>query len=84
MKKRALGNTGIQLSEIGFGCAALWGKNVLGKQGLTEEKAYEIFDTAFRQGVTFFDTGFNYGYAEERLGRCISTAIWGGTSVRIS
>lgn len=75
MKKRILGNTGIQISEVGYGVAALFGKDVLGKQGITEETAYELISTAIKQGVTFFDTGINYGYAEERLGRCISATI---------
>lgn len=75
MKKRILGNTGIELSEIGYGAAALFGKDVLGKQGITEETAYELFYTAIKYGVSFFDTGINYGYAEERLGRCIKKAI---------
>lgn len=78
MKKRILGATGVELSEIGYGAAALFGKNVLGKQGITEDSAYEIVSTAIANGVTFFDTGINYGYAEERLGRCISQAIGGG------
>lgn len=77
MNKRILGKTGIQLSEVGYGAAALFGKDVLGKQGISNEQAYHLFSTAIKSGVTFFDTGINYGYAEERLGRCISTAIGG-------
>lgn len=75
MKTRCLGNTGISISEVGYGAAALFGKDVLGKQGISENKAYELINTAISQGVTFFDTGINYGYAEERLGRCLSKAI---------
>lgn len=78
MNKRILGNTGIELSEVGYGAAALFGKDVLGKQGITEDTAYDLISTAIKHGVTFFDTGINYGYAEERLGRCISAAIGGG------
>lgn len=82
MKKRLLGNTGIELSELGFGCAALWGKDALGKPAISYEKAYEIFETAIKAGVTFFDTGINYGYSEERLGKCIADAIGGGITSR--
>ena len=82
MNKRVLGKTGILISEVGYGCAALWGKDVLGKQGVTEEKAYELFETAYQHGVTFFDTGINYGYAEERLGRCLKTLIGKGLARR--
>ena len=69
MKTRNLGNTGIKLSEVGYGAAALFGKNVFGKQGITDDYAYEIISTAIKHGVTFFDTGINYGYEEERLGK---------------
>lgn len=82
MKYRKLGNTGIELSEIGYGCSALFGKDIIGKAGMDEEKAYSLIDTAVKNGVTFFDTGFNYGYAEERLGRCLSQLIGGGTVER--
>lgn len=82
MRKRILGGTGIQISEVGYGCAALWGKDVLGKQGVTEEQAYTLFETAFIHGVNFFDTGINYGYAEERLGRCLKSIISNGKAKR--
>ena len=84
MKTRLLGNTGIEISEIGYGAAALFGKNVLGKQGITEDTAYSLFTTALENGITFFDTGINYGYAEERLGRCIKKAIEEGIVSRSS
>lgn len=82
MKYKMLGSTGVKLSEVGYGAAALFGKDVLGKQGITERQAYQIFMAAVRRGVTFFDTGINYGYAEERLGRCISRAARKAPSIR--
>lgn len=72
MKKRKLGSTDLELSELGFGCSGLWGKNIMGKPAISEEQAIELFITAFESGINFFDTGFNYGYAEERLGKCIA------------
>lgn len=82
MNKRLLGSTGIELSEVGYGAAALFGKDVLGKQGISEEQAYNLISSAISAGVTFFDTGINYGYAEERLGRCVSEAISRGLTQR--
>lgn len=78
MNYRTLGNTGITISEVGYGAAALFGKNVLGKQGITEEQAFSLIEAALSKGVTFFDTGINYGYSEERLGRCLQQAIKSG------
>lgn len=82
MNYRALGSTGIYLSEIGYGASALFGKDVLGKQGMTDNEAYELITTAIQHGVSFFDTGINYGYAEERLGKCIRKAIGNGVCNR--
>lgn len=82
MKKRVLGNTGIAISELGYGCAALFGKDVIGKQGLSDEGALHIIETAIEKGVNFFDTGFNYGYAEERLGRCLTEVFNTGKASR--
>lgn len=80
MNKRKLGKTGILLSELGYGCTAQFGKDFLGKPGINEEQAFSLVSTALDSGVTFLDTGFNYGYAEERLGRCLSSifreGIW--------
>ena len=80
MNKRMLGNTGIQITELGYGCTALFGKNVMGKQGITDEQALKLVTAAIDSGIRFFDTGFNYGYAEERLGRVLEN-LFGGVFV---
>jgi len=64
MKKRLLGSTGIELSELGFGCAALWGKDALGKPAISYEKAYEIFETA----ILVSDPGPIF-YCANRMGK---------------
>jgi aryl-alcohol dehydrogenase-like predicted oxidoreductase len=69
MLYRSLGNTGLRVSEIGFGCASYWGKKVF-----DEVAAIRLIHAAIDHGVTFFDTGASYsgGNAEPRLGRAIS------------
>ncbi len=69
MLYRSLGNTGLRVSEIGFGCASYWGKKVF-----DEAEAIRLIHAAIDHGVTFFDTGASYsgGNAEPRLGRAIS------------
>ncbi len=69
MESRKLGNTDIYVSEIGFGCASIWGKKFF-----DENEAIRLFETAVEQGITFFDTGFSYDEAELRLGKCIHQA----------
>jgi aryl-alcohol dehydrogenase-like predicted oxidoreductase len=69
MLYRSLGNTGLRVSEIGFGCASYWGKRVF-----DEAAAIRLIHTAIDHGVTMFDTGASYsgGNAEPRLGRALS------------
>lgn len=69
MLYRSLGNTGLRVSEIGFGAASYWGKKVF-----DEAAAIQLIHAAIDHGVTFFDTGASYsgGNAEPRLGRAIS------------
>lgn len=66
MQKRKLGNTEIYLTELGYGCASLWGK-----KAVKDEEAVKLFMTAYDRGIRFFDTGYSYGMAEERLGKCL-------------
>lgn len=70
-KSRILGNTGITLSPLGFGCAAAWGKAVAGKEMISDAEAQKLLERAYEKGVRYFDTGHNYGFSEERLGRIL-------------
>lgn len=67
MNKRRLGSTDLYLTELGYGCASLWGK----PRFTSDEDAEKLFFTAYDRGVNFFDTGYSYGVAELRLGNCI-------------
>lgn len=70
MRKRVLGRTGLEISELGFGCGGFWGMSVF-----PEKNAEEIVLTAIEKGITFFDTGPNYSNAnaEPRLGRILKS-----------
>lgn len=70
MKKNMLGNTGIEVSQVGLGCASYWGMS-----SFSESTAIDIFLKAVESGVTLFDTGHNYSGATRRCD-------WGGRSVR--
>lgn len=64
MKYRSLGNTGIMVSEVGFGS---WGIGGLTSgntsYGETNDKiSMEALRTAYEQGITFYDTANVYGY----------------------
>lgn len=60
MEKRALGNTGVELSVVGFGGIVVMKE--------TQEDADRYVAEAIDRGVTYFDVAPTYGNAEERLG----------------
>lgn len=79
MKYRNLGNTGLQVSEIGLGTwqiggAATIGGKQIGWSGMDDATSREILKTAFDLGINFFDTADVYGrgHSEELIGGFIS------------
>lgn len=70
MKKRTLGNSGLEVSALGLGCMGL----SYGYGPATDRKqAIELIRKAFELGVTFFDTAEAYGpfVNEEILGEAL-------------
>lgn len=69
MKKRILGNTGLEVSEIGLGCMGM--DHAYGVPAQREEMI-KLIHKAIEMGCNFFDTAFIYGEAnEELLGKAI-------------
>ena len=71
MKKRELGNTGLKVSEIGFGSWQLG--NTQRWKGATGEKAIKLVDKGIDMGCNFFDTAPVYagGNSEKLLGKAL-------------
>lgn len=71
MHSRRIGDTGLALSEIGFGCGGNAGLMVRGS-ALDQERAVGC---ALDLGITYFDNSPDYGdgRAEEALGRALHT-----------
>lgn len=71
MKKRALGNQGLEVSEIGLGCMGL--SDFYSSSGATEEDAISLVHLALDLGVNFLDTSDAYGpHSNERtLGKAL-------------
>ncbi|MGM0591538.1 MAG: aldo/keto reductase [Halobacteriota archaeon] len=71
MRYRTLGDSGVEVSEVGFGGWVVgtdwWGDR-------TEEQAIEMVEHALDCGITYFDTGDVYGYgrSEELLGETLA------------
>jgi aryl-alcohol dehydrogenase-like predicted oxidoreductase len=71
MQKRKLGNSGLEVSAIGFGCMGLsFGYG----PALEKESAISLIRAAFESGVTFFDTAECYGpfENEELVGEALA------------
>jgi aryl-alcohol dehydrogenase-like predicted oxidoreductase len=70
MQYRTLGQTGLKVSEIGFGCGNIGGLMI--RAPLTERLA--AVDKAVEMGINYFDTAAAYGNgrSEENLGEVLS------------
>jgi aryl-alcohol dehydrogenase-like predicted oxidoreductase len=73
MKYRALGKTGLQVSEIGFGAWGIGGRTVgTTSYGETDDRtSLAALGRALDQGITFFDTSSAYGngHSEALIGQ---------------
>jgi len=68
MNKRKLGNSGLEVSALGFGCMGLSFANAPSK-----DEAIKLLRSAFEYGFTFFDTAQAYGDNEELLGEALAS-----------
>ena len=66
LKQKVFGNTGMQVSELGLGCARLGGIFQRGPQGFIE-----LLSAAFDHGINFFDTAdmYSQGESEKLIGK---------------
>ena len=77
MRKRALGKTGIEVSELGLGT---WGLSGDAYGPVTDAEVDRTIDRAVELGITLFDTADTYGNGqmEKRLGKRLPV---GGSTV---
>ncbi|MCY6379750.1 aldo/keto reductase [Hoeflea prorocentri] len=73
MKRRAIGNTGLEVTELCFGTSPLADMPDTYGYGVDEERARATVRAIFDSPVNFLDTSRNYGFgrAEERIGAVI-------------
>src|SRR5215831_16844969 len=71
MERRALGQTGLTVSALGFGCGAVGGLMVRGMPSDQERAVARAIDL----GINFFDTAPAYGegQSEKNLGRVLKS-----------
>lgn len=70
MKYRKMGKTGLQVSEIGFGCGNVGGLIIRG----THRDQVKAVERALELGINYFDTASSYGNgeSEKNLGRVLA------------
>lgn len=80
MKYRRLGNSGLQLSELGLGSWVTFGKQV------DLKAATEIMAKAYDAGINFYDNaeGYEAGVAEQLMGDAIAKLGWSRDSYVVS
>jgi 1-deoxyxylulose-5-phosphate synthase len=80
MEYRRLGNTGLTVSRICFGCmsygdpaATVEGSNLSWKWAIKENEARPFYKRAIELGINFFDTAnvYSFGASEEITGRAL-------------
>ena len=73
MKKRRLGNTGMEVSEIAFGGVEIgmpYGIGIHSERDMVGEKeAVQLLHKAIDEGINFFDTARMYGNSEAIMGK---------------
>ena len=70
VKYRTLGRTGLEVSEIGFGCGNVGGLMIRG----SEQEQIEAVSRALELGINYFDTAplYGNGQSETNLGKVLT------------
>lgn len=79
MDKRKLGSTGIMVTPLCYGCAAAYARDLI-----SDAQAVMLFNSAYEQGIRFFDTGHSYGKAEARIGLALKQCSINRSEIVIS
>jgi aryl-alcohol dehydrogenase-like predicted oxidoreductase len=84
MDYRVLGSTGLEVSQIGFGCGNVGGLMIRGEP----EERVRAVARAMELGVNYFDTAPSYGngVSERNLGqalKALSAEVYVGTKLRL-
>ena len=71
--RRQLGNTGMQVTQLGYGSMGLRGPNSWGVRVVDDDDSDKFLNLVLDSGINFIDTAPDYGVSEERIGRAIGS-----------
>jgi aryl-alcohol dehydrogenase-like predicted oxidoreductase len=94
MESRVLGRTGLRVSRLGFGLAAVGrpgyinlghGEDLAGRIDVAgmAQNAHDVVDAAYERGVRYFDAARSYGKAEEFLASWLARRNLGPEDVTV-
>jgi aryl-alcohol dehydrogenase-like predicted oxidoreductase len=73
IRKRVLGKTGVEVSEIGLGTMELRGPRIWDGRPVSDREAERLLHTALDLGINFLDTSPDYGLSETYIGRFLAS-----------
>ena len=68
MIRRKLGQTGLEVTQIGYGSMGLRGPHTWGIRVVSDEDANRFLNLILDSGINFIDTAPDYGVSEQRIG----------------
>jgi aryl-alcohol dehydrogenase-like predicted oxidoreductase len=94
MELRSLGRTGLAVSRLGLGMAALGRPGYINLQHAEdlgeessrvamERRAHRVLDTAWNSGIRYFDVARSYGRGEEFLGNWLGSRSLARSTVTV-
>ncbi len=73
MIRKRLGQTGLEVTQLGYGSMGLRGPKTWGVRVVSEEAADRFLNSILDAGINFIDTSPDYGLSEQRIGQYISS-----------
>lgn len=70
LRRNKLGNTGLEVTALGYGAMELRGEPR--GRAITPEQAKEVLNAVLDAGINYIDTSIDYGSSEEFIGEFIS------------
>ena len=67
-----MGRTGLEITQLGYGCADLMGREAGARKDVSHEDAGKLLNTVLDSGINFIDTAPDYGIGEDIIGDHIS------------
>lgn len=72
LESRPLGETGLNVTRLGFGAMEVRGERIWDGRPVTDEQAATILGAVVDAGITFIDTANDYGRSEAYLGQFLA------------